>query len=45
MQASGVLEKLKQIITNPPVVENFDPNQPIYIQCDRSESGLRYCLF
>jgi len=32
---SEVLNNLKQIIINPPVLRHFDSNKPIYIQCDK----------
>jgi len=35
---------LKHIITNSPVLVNFDPKKEISIQCDSSSSGLGCCL-
>lgn len=33
-------EKLKTIITSPPILKFFNPNQPVRVRCDASENGL-----
>lgn len=37
-------EKLKKVITNAPVLRNFDPLKEIVIQTDSSKSGIGCCL-
>ena len=38
------ISKLKQMLCEAPVLRYFDPNKPITLQCDASESGLGYSL-
>ena len=33
-------EKLKAVITSPPILKFFNPNQPARVRCDASENGL-----
>jgi hypothetical protein len=39
-----ILKKVKQLIAQPPVLSQFDPNKEIVIQCDASKNGLACCL-
>ena len=34
------LAKLKEMITNSPVLKFYNPNQPIRVRCDASQDGL-----
>ena len=38
------IEKLKQALTNSPVLQDFNPDKPVTIQTDASQSGLGSCL-
>ncbi|XP_052123376.1 uncharacterized protein K02A2.6-like [Frankliniella occidentalis] len=38
------LQKIKDMITNAPILANFQENAPIVIQCDASSFGLGSCL-
>lgn len=40
----NTFNKLKEIISQAPVLQNFDPKQPVVIQCDASRDGLGCCL-
>ncbi|KAG7312060.1 hypothetical protein JYU34_001506 [Plutella xylostella] len=40
----AVFNKLKEKISQAPVLQNFDPKLPIVIQCDTSKDGLGCCL-
>lgn len=39
-----VFNRLKKIISNAPVLQNFNPNAAIYIQTDASKDGIGSCL-
>jgi len=39
-EQARAFEKLKELITNAPVLAYFDPKIPLIIQCDSSQSGL-----
>ena len=38
------IDKLKQALTNSPVLQNFNSDKPITIQTDASQSGISSCL-
>ena len=37
---SEAFEKLKTMITSPPILKFYNPNRPIRVRCDASENGL-----
>ena len=39
-----VLEKIKKMLSEPPVLRFVDPKAKTILQCDASEFGLRACL-
>lgn len=41
---ADAFESIKKVITNAPVLRNFDPSKEIVIQTDSSKSGIGCCL-
>ena len=37
-------DKIKQLVTQAPILTYYDPQKPLTIQCDASQSGLGSCL-